>query len=82
VGTVGASRPAAPGVIAPLSAQIRPLFASRESCGLNITPALVAAALMAVKGRFGDHHTLMCWLHLDQIDHLKAMTAGWTRRSR
>src|SRR5271166_3150268 len=28
---------------------------------------------MALEGRFGDHHALMCRLHLDHIDHLDAM---------
>jgi transposase len=28
---------------------------------------------MALEGRFGDHHALMCRLHLDHIDHLEAM---------
>ena len=28
---------------------------------------------MALDGRFGDHHALMCRLHLDHIDHLEAM---------
>jgi transposase len=30
---------------------------------------------MALEGRFGDHHALMCRLHLDHIEHLEAMTA-------
>jgi transposase len=30
---------------------------------------------MALEGRFGDHHALMCALHLAHIDHLDAMTA-------
>jgi transposase len=30
---------------------------------------------MALEGRFGDHHALMCRLHLDHVDHLEAMTA-------
>ncbi len=30
---------------------------------------------MALEGRFGDHHALMCRLHLDHIGHLEAMTA-------
>ena len=30
---------------------------------------------MALEGRFGEHHALMCRLHLDHIDHLAAMTA-------
>jgi transposase len=30
---------------------------------------------MALEGRFGDHHALMCRLHLDHIGHLDAMTA-------
>jgi transposase len=28
---------------------------------------------MALEGRFGEHHALMCRLHLDHIDHLEAM---------
>ena len=28
---------------------------------------------VALEGRFGDHHALMCRLHLDHIDHLQAM---------
>ena len=28
---------------------------------------------MALEGRFGDHHALMCRLHLDHIGHLDAM---------
>ena len=31
---------------------------------------------MALEGRFGDHHALMCRLHLDHIDHLDAMIAA------
>jgi transposase len=30
---------------------------------------------MALEGRFGDHHALMCRLHLDHISHLDAMIA-------
>ena len=30
---------------------------------------------MALEGRFGDHHAVMCRLHLDHIDHLEAMIA-------
>ena len=30
---------------------------------------------MALEGRFGEHHALMCRLHLDHIDHLEAMIA-------
>jgi transposase len=30
---------------------------------------------MALEGRSGDHHALMCRLHLDHIDHLEAMIA-------
>ena len=30
---------------------------------------------MALEGRFGDHHALMCRLHLDHIDHLEPMIA-------
>ena len=37
---------------------------------------------MALEGRFGDHHALMCRLHLDHIGHLDAMIGRWTRRSR
>jgi transposase len=29
----------------------------------------------ALEGRFGDHHALMCRLHLDHLDHLDAMIA-------
>ena len=28
---------------------------------------------LALEGRFGDHHALMCLLYLDHIDHLEAM---------
>ena len=31
---------------------------------------------MALEGRFGDHHALMCRLHLDHIDHLDAVIAA------
>ena len=27
---------------------------------------------MALEGRFGEHHAMMCRLHLDHIDHLEA----------
>jgi len=30
---------------------------------------------MALEGRFGDHHALMCKLHLEHIDHLDDMIA-------
>jgi transposase len=30
---------------------------------------------MALEGRFGEHHALMCRLHLEHIDHLEAMIA-------
>ncbi len=30
---------------------------------------------MALEGRFGNHHAVMCRPHLDHIDHLEAMTA-------
>jgi transposase len=30
---------------------------------------------MALEGRFGGHHALICRLHLDHIDHLEAMIA-------
>jgi transposase len=30
---------------------------------------------MALEGRFGDHHALMCRLHLDHIGHLETMIA-------
>jgi transposase len=35
----------------------------------------IADLSMALEGRFGDHHALMCRLHLDHIDHLEAMMA-------
>jgi len=35
--------------------------------------AKIADLSMALEGRFGDHHALMCRLHLDHIDHLDAM---------
>jgi transposase len=31
---------------------------------------------MALEGRFGDHHALMCRLHLDHTGHLEAMTTA------
>jgi transposase len=31
---------------------------------------------VALEGRFGEHHALMCRLHLDHIDHLEAMTTA------
>ena len=31
---------------------------------------------MALEGRFGDHHALMCRLHLDHISHLDTMIAA------
>ena len=34
--------------------------------------AKIADLSMALEGRFGDHHALMCRLHLDHIDHLEA----------
>ena len=37
--------------------------------------AKIADLSMALEGRFGDHHVLMCRLHLDHIDHLEAMIA-------
>ena len=37
--------------------------------------AKIADLSMALEGRFGDHHALMCRLHLDHIDHLDAMLA-------
>jgi transposase len=33
----------------------------------------IADLSMALEGRFGDHHALMCRLHLDHIDHLETM---------
>ena len=30
---------------------------------------------MALTGRFGEHHAVMCRMHLDQIDHLSGMIA-------
>jgi transposase len=35
----------------------------------------IADLSMALEGRFGDHHALMCRLHLDHIDHLESMLA-------
>jgi transposase len=35
----------------------------------------IADLSMALEGRSGDHHALMCRLHLDHIDHLDAMIA-------
>jgi len=35
--------------------------------------AKIADLSMALEGRFGDHHAMMCRLHLDHIDHLEAM---------
>ena len=37
--------------------------------------AKIADLSMALEGRFGEHHALMCRLHLDHIDHLQAMIA-------
>jgi transposase len=37
--------------------------------------AKIGDLTMALEGRFGDHHALMCRLHLDHIDHLEAMIA-------
>jgi len=37
--------------------------------------ARIADLSMALEGRFGDHHALMCRLHLDHIDHLEAAIA-------
>jgi transposase len=35
--------------------------------------AKIADLSMALEGRFGDGHALMCRLHLDHIDHVEAM---------
>src|SRR6516225_3270893 len=35
--------------------------------------AKIADLSMALEGPFGDHHALMCRLHLDHTDHLEAM---------
>ena len=35
--------------------------------------AKIADLSMALEGRFGEHHALMCRLHLDHTDHLDAM---------
>ena len=35
----------------------------------------IADLSMALDGRFGDHHALMCKLHLEHIDHLDDMIA-------
>jgi transposase len=37
--------------------------------------AKIGDLTLALEGRFGDHHALMCRLHLDHIDHLEAMIA-------
>ena len=37
--------------------------------------AKIADLSMALEGRFGDHHALMCRLHLDHIGHLEAAIA-------
>ena len=37
--------------------------------------AKIADLSMALAGRFGDHHALMCKLHLEHIDHLDDMVA-------
>ena len=37
--------------------------------------AKIADLSMALEGRFGDHHALMCRLHLDHIGHLEEMIA-------
>ncbi len=36
----------------------------------------IADLSMALEGRFGDHHALMCRLHLDHIGHLEEMIAA------
>jgi transposase len=38
--------------------------------------AKIPSLAPALEGRFGDHHALMCRLHLDHIDHLHAMIAA------
>ena len=42
----------------------------------------IADLSMALEGRFGDHHAMLCRLHLDHLDHLTACSRSWTRRSR
>jgi transposase len=37
--------------------------------------AKIADLSMALEGRFGDHHALMCRLHLDHTGHLETMIA-------
>src|SRR3989440_10428055 len=37
--------------------------------------AKIAYLTMALEGRFGDHHALMCRLHLNHIVHLEAAIA-------
>jgi transposase len=37
--------------------------------------AKIADLARALEGRFGEHHALMCRLHLDHLDHLDAMIA-------
>jgi transposase len=35
----------------------------------------IADLSMALEGRFGDHHAMLCRLHLDHLDHLDGMLA-------
>jgi len=35
----------------------------------------IADLSIALEGRFGEHHAMLCRLHLDHIDHLQAMIA-------
>jgi transposase len=35
---------------------------------------------MALEGRFGEHHAMLCRLHLDHIDYLEKMIAGLDAR--
>jgi transposase len=42
--------------------------------------AKIADLTLALEGRFGDHHALMCRLHLDHIGHLDAMIAALDAR--
>ena len=37
--------------------------------------AKISDLALALQGRFGEHHALMCRLHLEHIDHLDDMIA-------
>jgi transposase len=42
----------------------------------------IADLSMALEGRFGDHHALMCRLHLDHIVTWRLRSPRWRPRSR